>query len=113
MTAGKTTNQYNGLNEVTVTVDPIGNASTSSTVIAAHTTTNTYDSTGDLLTSTSPATEDWTSNPETSNYYNSNGTIVRFADCRRGRHRWRALKLLIDPRNDLHLRHPWRPDQGH
>ena len=70
-----TTNQYNGFNEVTVTVDPIGNASTSSTVIAAHTTTNTYDSTGDLLTSTSPATEDWTSNPETSNYYNSNGTL--------------------------------------
>ena len=44
-------------------------------MIAAHTTTNTYDSTGDLLTSTSPATEDWTSNPETSNYYNSNGTL--------------------------------------
>ena len=78
-----TTNQYNGLNEVTISVDAIGNtAGASSTVVAAHTTTNTYDAAGDLLTTTSPATEDWTSNPQTSSYYNANGTVcaTRTAD---------------------------------
>ena len=78
-----TTNQYNGLNEVTVSVDPIGNTSgASSTVIAAHTTTNTYDAAGDLTSTTSPATEDWLSNPKTSSYFNSNGTLcaTRTAD---------------------------------
>jgi RHS repeat-associated protein len=78
-----TTTQYNSLNEPTVSIDAIGNtAGETSSVVAAHTTTNTYDAEGDLLTTTSPATEDWTSNSKTSSYYNSNGTLcaTRTAD---------------------------------
>lgn len=59
-----TTNTYNALGEVLTTTDAMGN-----------TTTNTYDADGDLLTSTTPATNGLSGDPETSNWYNSNGTL--------------------------------------
>jgi RHS repeat-associated protein len=63
------TYSYNQLNEPISGVDSLGNE-----------VTYKYDSDGNLDTTTSIPTNSWTTAPETSNYYNSNGTICASRD---------------------------------
>jgi RHS repeat-associated protein len=71
-----TTTTYNALNEPLVATDALGNATSPTN----NQTIDTYSSTGELLTSTSPPTNAGGSAPETSSFYNSNGTICASRD---------------------------------
>ena len=64
-----TTSTYNGLNEPVTSTDALGNE-----------TENTYSSTGQLLTTISPPTNEGSADPETSSYYNANGTLCASRD---------------------------------
>jgi RHS repeat-associated protein len=64
-----TSTQFNSFDEPLSSTDALGNV-----------TTYTYDSKGNTLTTTSPSTNSWTAAPETSSYYNSNGTVCASRD---------------------------------
>ena len=71
------TTSNNAFNEAVTSTSPDGYATGQ---IAAYTTTNTYDSLGHLLTTTSPAVNAGGSQVETSNWYGTNGLICASRD---------------------------------